>query len=53
MAKTEINLNILSNNDIETHLKFINTIARVLTGIIFIVAIVFYFRSENKIKLEE
>lgn len=53
MAKTEINLNILSNNDIETHLKFINTITRVLTGIIFIVAIVFYFRSENKIELKE
>jgi len=50
MAKTDITLNILSNNDIETHLKFINTIARVLTGIIFIVAVVFYFRSQTEIE---
>jgi hypothetical protein len=50
MAKTDITLNILSNNHIETHLKFINTITRILTGCIFIVALIFYLRNQTKIK---
>jgi len=53
MAKTDITVNILSNNDIGPHFKFINTVARVLTGIIFIIAVVFYFREQSEIDINE
>lgn len=48
MARTNITLNILSGNEITTHLKFINTITQVLTSIMLIVAIVFYFQDKKE-----
>jgi len=48
MARNDITLNILSGNEIVTNLRFINTIAKVLTSIMIIVAIVFYFQNEKE-----
>jgi hypothetical protein len=49
MGRKDVTVNILSNNTIITNLKFVNTITRVLTMIIFIVGITLYFKNEKEL----
>ena len=48
MGRKDLTVNILSNNTIITNLKFVNTITRVLTMIIFIVGIILYYKDEKE-----
>lgn len=49
MGRKDLTLNILSNNTIITNLKFVNTITRVLTMIIFIIGIALYYKNEKQL----
>jgi len=47
MERKDLTLNILSNNTIITNLKFVNTITRVLTMLIFITGVFLYYKNEK------